>query len=292
MDESILDSIVVQYLETKGYERTAKQVRSNTRIVDYRGPLRLTDVKEWFDDHRDDASIFPPELFTAPTAAAGAGGADLMTASTTQTAPRRRERLDRNAEQQQEQGREESKDGEGRNRVFIGNLSFKIDEESLKEALKDCGEITEITWITDKETGRFYGTAFAVFDTVEAAEKAVTLANGRKILGREVKINIAPPKAGSVDIRRKMPPMPKLSSKPKGCKTIFMGNLSFEVTEEDVRAFFRGCGEIKQVRFQIRPDGSFKGCGFVEFEQEYSVEEAIQKHGRPLLGRPVRLDWE
>jgi RNA recognition motif-containing protein len=177
------------------------------------------------------------------------------------------------------------------NRVFLGGLSFKISEESLQDALQDCGKIEEVQWITDAETGNFYGTAFATFETLEAAKKAVA-ANGRSILGRMTKINFAPPKVRSAAVeKRAMPPAPKAADMPPSCRILFLGNLGFTVTDEDVRAFFEPCGEIHEVRFQKRENGEFKGCGFIEFVSEYSILKAIKLHAKPLKGRPVRLDY-
>ena len=42
--------------------------------------------------------------------------------------------------------------------VFLGNLAWTVDEASTRALFKDCGEIEEIYWVTDKETGKFYGT--------------------------------------------------------------------------------------------------------------------------------------
>ena len=42
-------------------------------------------------------------------------------------------------------------------RCFLGNLSYDIDDDSLKEAFKHCGEITDIHWLTDKSSGKFFG---------------------------------------------------------------------------------------------------------------------------------------
>ena len=41
-------------------------------------------------------------------------------------------------------------------RCFVGNLPFKVDEATLREFFKDggAGEITEVFWLTDKESGK------------------------------------------------------------------------------------------------------------------------------------------
>lgn len=46
------------------------------------------------------------------------------------------------------------------------------------------------------------------------------------------------------------------------------------------------------MRFLQHENGDFKGVGYIEFVHEYSVVDAVKKHGKPILGRPVRIDWD
>jgi nucleolin len=43
------------------------------------------------------------------------------------------------------------------NTIFMGNLSFQIDDSNVREFFADVGEPTSIRWITSKETGQFKG---------------------------------------------------------------------------------------------------------------------------------------
>jgi RNA recognition motif-containing protein len=80
-------------------------------------------------------------------------------------------------------------------RVFIGNLSYDIDEAATQEFFKDAGTITTYDWMTDKDTGKFYGTGFIEFETAEQANKSLAF-NGKDLLGRAMKIELARPKTG------------------------------------------------------------------------------------------------
>lgn len=188
--------------------------------------------------------------------------------------------------------------GSATNRLFLGNLAFKITESKIASFFADCGEVSNIQWVTDKTTGQFYGTAFIEFADVDSAQKALSK-NGKKCMERPMKVNYcghrsAPSEGGSAPgatEQRKMPPAPKWSDHPEGCKTLFMGNLSFEIQEEQVRAFFGHCGEIYDVRWAYRDDGEFKGIGWIEFNDEDTLQKAVKLHGKALAGRPVRLDF-
>ena len=86
-------------------------------------------------------------------------------------------------QQQPPSKRAASSDGNSDCRVFLGNLSFKVDEETLRQHFGACGKVKKVDFITDYTTGRFYGTAFIEFESPEAARKALMF-NGQKLLGR------------------------------------------------------------------------------------------------------------
>jgi len=74
--------------------------------------------------------------------------------------------------------------------VFVGKLSYDIDEETMRDTFKDCGDIKEIRWLNDRETGQFKGCAFVEFSSTGAVDKAVKL-NGSSVMGRAMKIDFA-----------------------------------------------------------------------------------------------------
>lgn len=174
-------------------------------------------------------------------------------------------------------------------RIFLGSLPFKITEELLRETFTKCGEILDIYWITDKNTGKFYGSAIATFKTTEAAQAAQKL-SGTKVMDREIKVGWASAGAGGGVIASDKGSAQPLSKKPVGCYTVFVGNLPFDIEEPALRTSFEHCGNIKDVRFLMR-DGKFKGCGFVDFHDPAAVEEAIKLNGTVFMGRAMRVDY-
>ena len=157
---------------------------------------------------------------------------------------------------------------QGVTRLFLGNLPFSVDEGSLGAFLP--GEVTHIKWITDKETGKFYGSAFIEMDSSTSAAEAVAMA-GEKLIGRPIKINFAPAREGDV-----WPPVKKvvsgggqaggsgikaMSAKPENCVKLFIGNLSYDIDDEGITKFFASVdAELKAVRWLHHKDsGDFKG---------------------------------
>ena len=193
----------------------------------------------------------------------------------------------------------------GVTRLFVGNLPFSVDESSLNAFF--TGEVTHIKWITDKETGKFYGSAFIEMDNSNSAADAVAMA-GSKLIGRPIKINFAPAREGDV-----WPPPKKvisggnvttggqaggsgvksMSAKPDNCMKLFIGNLSYDIDDEGIIKFFANVdAEVKAVRWLHHKDsGDFKGVGFVEFWNTEACEKGATLNGKNLLGRPIRIDW-
>lgn len=83
-----------------------------------------------------------------------------------------------------------------KNKLYVGNLSYSVDESQLKDLFASYGEINEVTLIKDRDTGRSKGFAFVTFAASEAAEKALEQ-DGKELDGRPLKVNAAQEKERS-----------------------------------------------------------------------------------------------
>jgi nucleolin len=180
---------------------------------------------------------------------------------------------------------------EGCNTMFMGNLSFDIDEEVCKKFFKDCGEVANIRWLTDRDTGDFKGCGFVEFVDPASVDKAALL-NGTQLAGRNVRLDFAKGRANSGGGGGGGGQSRPMSEKPDGCQTMFMGNLSFDIDDDKVKAFFKDCGTVTTCRWLTdRESGDFKGCGFIEFAEPDAVDKAALLNGTELMGRTCRLDY-
>lgn len=74
--------------------------------------------------------------------------------------------------------------------------------------------------------------------------------------------------------------------------TLFIGNLSFQASEDDIRGAFAECGEIISIRLPTdRETGQPKGFGYIQFSSIDEAKAAIAWNGSDLAGRPCRLDY-
>jgi RNA recognition motif-containing protein len=73
---------------------------------------------------------------------------------------------------------------------------------------------------------------------------------------------------------------------------IYVGNLAYSVTEDELRSAFGEFGEVSSVNLIIdRGTGQSKGFGFVEMSDSAAAEAAIKAlNGTPLNGRNIKVN--
>ena len=73
---------------------------------------------------------------------------------------------------------------------------------------------------------------------------------------------------------------------------IYVGNLAYSVTEDELREAFSQFGEVSSANvIKDKMTGQSKGFGFVEMPNNAEAESAIQAlNDKPLSGRPVRVN--
>ena len=78
--------------------------------------------------------------------------------------------------------------------IYVGNLSYKVDENDLEGIFAEYGEVSSAKVITDKFSGRSKGFGFVVMDNDQEANKAITELNGAMLENRDMVVNEARPR--------------------------------------------------------------------------------------------------
>ncbi len=78
-------------------------------------------------------------------------------------------------------------------KLYVGNLSFKANEQQLTELFSQAGTVTSAKIITDKNTGRSKGFAFVEMGSEEEANKAKEMYNNYSYMDRPLIVNDARP---------------------------------------------------------------------------------------------------
>ena len=79
--------------------------------------------------------------------------------------------------------------------IYIGNLSYEVTEEDLKEAFEVFGEVASIKVIKDNYTGRSKGFGFVEMPAKAEAESAIEGLKGKELKGRSINVNEARPRS-------------------------------------------------------------------------------------------------
>lgn len=79
-------------------------------------------------------------------------------------------------------------------KLYVGNLPWSINNDSLKELFVPYGEVVEAVVITDRMSGRSKGFGFVTFADEAMAEKAAAEMNGKTVGERQVVVNVARPR--------------------------------------------------------------------------------------------------
>jgi cold-inducible RNA-binding protein len=78
--------------------------------------------------------------------------------------------------------------------IYVGNLSYEATQDDLRQAFEAHGEVTSVSIIMDKMTGRSRGFGFVEMSDKGAGEAAVSALNLQEIRGRAMTVNEAKPK--------------------------------------------------------------------------------------------------
>ena len=78
--------------------------------------------------------------------------------------------------------------------IYVGNLSYEATEEEVRQLFAEFGDVSSVSLITDRETGRLRGFGFVEMSDDAAAKAAIEGLNGKEIAGRTLTVNEARPK--------------------------------------------------------------------------------------------------
>ncbi|ORY80964.1 hypothetical protein BCR37DRAFT_348488 [Protomyces lactucae-debilis] len=184
--------------------------------------------------------------------------------------------------------------------VFVGRLAWAIDESRLAEEFAQFGAITSTKVIRDRMTGRSKGFGYVEYETPEQAQAALAM-SGKDIEGFNINVDMSQPRqtsygngngGGGGGREYNAPRERREYPKSEPSNTVFIGNLSFQATEQDIQEAFSGCGAINQIRLPKYHDtGKMKGYAYVEFDDLEAAKACVNMGTANIAGRDVRLDF-
>ncbi|NXP66603.1 NUCL protein, partial [Chloropsis cyanopogon] len=160
--------------------------------------------------------------------------------------------------------------------IFVGNLVSTKEFDELKTGLREFFGKKNIE-VSDVRIGASKRFGYVDFSSAEDLDKALQM-NGKKLMGLEVKLE----KAKSKETMKE-------NKKERDARTLFLKNLPYRLTEDDIREVFENALEVRIV---MNKDGSSKGMAYVEFKTEAEANKALEeKQGTEIEGRAVVIDF-
>ncbi|TYI18066.1 hypothetical protein ES332_A07G065100v1 [Gossypium tomentosum] len=179
----------------------------------------------------------------------------------------------------EEEGSEPSEEA----KLFVGNLPFDVDSQSLAMLFEKAGtvEIAEVIYNRDTEQSRGFG--FVTMSSIEEAEKAVEQFNRYDLNGRLLTVNKAAPRGSRVD------QPPRVFER---AFRVYVGNLPWDVDNARLEQVFSEHGKVVEARVVYdRETGRSRGFGFVTMSSETELNDAIAAlDGQSLDGRAIRVN--
>lgn len=181
--------------------------------------------------------------------------------------------------------------------IFVGNLPDTLDHKDVAKMFKECGPVESArirSVIPEKEklspkvaliTKRLHPkvnsvNAYVVFKNNEndvCLKKALAM-NGKVIDGHQIRVDRAQrPKARKETLTSRK-------------KSVFVGNLRFDLRDDDLINHFNKIGSVNYVRLvRDSSSGLGKGFGFVVFDERASVKKALELNETQFKGRSLRV---
>jgi RNA recognition motif-containing protein len=79
--------------------------------------------------------------------------------------------------------------------IYVGNLSYQVSEEDLKQAFEGYGQVASVNIIKDRYSGESRGFAFVEMPDKAEADSAINGLNGKELKGRDIKVDEARPRS-------------------------------------------------------------------------------------------------
>ncbi|PGH12734.1 hypothetical protein AJ79_04095 [Helicocarpus griseus UAMH5409] len=166
--------------------------------------------------------------------------------------------------------------------IYVGNLFFEVTAEDLKRDLAKFGNVNSVRIIYDSR-GLSRGFGYVEFDSQEAADAAINELNMTIYEGRRIVVNYAARTFNA-------PTTPRLQ---EPTKTLFIGNLSFEMTDHELNDLFKDIKNVKDVRVAVdRKTSKPRGFAHADFEDVESAKAGFEILSQKApYGRTLKVDF-
>ncbi|KAF1954776.1 splicing factor, CC1-like protein [Byssothecium circinans] len=179
--------------------------------------------------------------------------------------------------------------------IFVQQISQRAETRHLHQFFEAVGAVVDAQIVKDRVTGRSKGVGYVEFKDVESVAKALEL-TGQKLKGVPIIAQLTEAeknRASRVAAGENGATGNNSNNNGAPFHRLYIGNVHFSVSEEDLKGIFDPFGEIEQVTLQrddVHGTNRSKGYGFVQFVDPNAAKEALKEmNGFELAGRNIRV---
>ncbi|CAK4032120.1 RNA-binding rsd1 [Lecanosticta acicola] len=181
---------------------------------------------------------------------------------------------------------EPTDDERDRRTVFVQQLAARLRSKDLKVFFEAAGPVVDAQIVKDRVSGRSKGVGYVEFKDEESVQKAIGL-TGQKLMGIPI---IAQLTEAEKNRQARTNEGGATHSNGIPFHRLYVGNIHFSISEEDLKTVFQSFGDLEFVQLQKEEGGRSKGYGFVQFVDPAEAKKALESmNGFELAGRPIRV---
>jgi RNA recognition motif-containing protein len=167
--------------------------------------------------------------------------------------------------------------------ITLSPQKLDVVDQSVRDLVSEYGSVQMVNLPRNKETGLPRGFCFVDVASDEELEKVVSNLDETIFGGRKIRVNKSVPKGELV------PKKKNERTVMEGFSNIYVGNLPFDTTADELVAFYSEFGEVAQAYIPLTGDGNTRGFAFVTIKDD-AVENAIeQTNGYMYKGRDLTV---
>ncbi|KAJ1962889.1 hypothetical protein GGI12_002380 [Dipsacomyces acuminosporus] len=190
--------------------------------------------------------------------------------------------------------------------IYVGNLPPHVTDSRLRHFFSQIGFVKDAH--VEMKDGESLGYGYVAFSNSDTAHRAIETLDQLDIDGRKINIYMLSPEhekhvrhkflglhiggrhrrssTGGIEEYEHTPPAPIESMKHR----VYVGNLPFETTDEQLRSMFAEVGPVRNASIMIKRSRS-RGFGYVAFDDDATAQKAVDLMDRKMVnGRPINVD--
>ncbi|XP_056132434.1 DAZ-associated protein 1 isoform X2 [Lampris incognitus] len=173
-------------------------------------------------------------------------------------------------------------------KLFVGGLDWSTTQETLRNYFSQYGEVVDCVIMKDKTTNQSRGFGFVKFKDPNCV-RTVLETKPHNLDGRNIDPKPCTPRGMQPEKPRTKEGWGSKADSNKS-KKIFVGGIPHSCGEPELRDYFNRFGVVTEVVMiydaeKQRP----RGFGFITFEAEQSVDQAVNMHFHDIMGKKVEV---